>query len=405
MDNKKKLLIGGGIVAAIILLIVLVLVFCGDDSKDEKTTSEQSTSESIEENTTSKDMAENDTTQATEDESSAENVEESTDEETTSIAEEDSSEEEVTTKTAADAGKDTTSKKETASKKEDKTTKKNETTTKKQTSKETTNKKQTTTAKQTTTKQDITTQEQTTAKPKPQSGRIKECELALVDACYSYYPDNVNEGSIYTHIEDGFNPFLMLKNEFGWENVAISYDTSEFAESEYYEGDYFAIKYPNDEFKQFVIRDMYFSRKYNQAIIDDFNLWVQGSSEYDSAEEFGQYLRARYLGPGENSIFSTNNRVNPEGSSDDMYEGLKKEWCEQWCYFDTQLQKYRTKFRPYYSFGAITFEEDGYYTNVEKIYEQLKSENRIFTNPGGIWCRWIYDAKTDKTVIYLVCAI
>lgn len=394
MDNKKKLLIGGGIAAAIIVIIVLLLLLGGDEAKKEKiTTSAQSTSEATEENTTSKDVADNDTTDVIENESSAEKVEESSDEEKTSVTDEESSEEEVTTKTASDAGKETTSKKE------DKTTKKNETTTKKQTSKETTTKKQTTIAKQTTTKQETTTQEQTTVKPKPKSGRIKECELALVNACVWFCPDGVNRGSIYTDLKDMVNPFIEERDVFGWENIAV---VPILGIANYEKDDYFGVIYQNSELNQDIVRDINIRRKFNQSIIDDCDDWVSGTAKYSTAEDFEKYLKSRYSLHGSDSIFDNSKRLNPQGSVDDMYEGKKKEWCEKWCYYDSYLQKYRTEYELYYEFTVEFYEYTGYYTDVKALAERIEAENIYLMDADMCYVRWKYNANEDKTVIYIV---
>lgn len=377
MDNKKKLLIGGGIAVAIIILIVLFVVFGKDDAKENKTTtSAQSTSGVTEEITT----LEDDSTEATNEETSSEIVEESSDEETTSTVIEESSED-TTTKSEAVVDKETTTRKENS------TTKKNETTTKKQVSKETTTKKQTTTAKQTTTKQETTTQEQTTVKPKPQSGRIKECELALVDKCVDFYPDYVNEGSIYTYIEGKFNPYIYQRDHFGWENMCIYVHQLLIEDKAYYANDDFALKYPDDEIKQLLIRDIHFMKKYNQAIIEECDKWVKGTSVYNTAEEFVNYMDSRYSDSGKNSIFN---------------ETRDEQWYKKWCYWDEQRQEYRTSYIQYICFSAISYEKEGYFTDVEEIYKKLANENAWYIDPPGFYCRWIYDANTDKTTIYVV---
>lgn len=387
MDNKKKLLIGGGIAAAVIIIFsVLILVFGGEETQKEKnTTGLKSTSNTTEEHTTLKEVADNDTTRK----------EEPSDEETTSLTEDDSSEGEETTNTVANADKETTTKKPTA-------TTKRETTTQEQT---TTKKPETTTAKQTTTKQETTTQEQTTATPKPQSGRIKECELELINKCFEFRPDGVNVGNVYTDLGNELNPFIYQRNVFGWDNIVFYFDVEERPPYTYYEGDDFTVKYSDDKNKQIIIRDMHFKRKYNQAIINDFYEWVENPSKYGGSEGFGQYLQKRYASQEDGSIFSSDKIYNPNGSSDDMYDGYKKEWCEEWCYFDTQLQKYRTRFRPHYVIKSLIIEKEGYYKNVEEVYKQIKEEHEFFIGSGSFLCRWVYDAKTDKTRIFVVCSI
>lgn len=387
MDNKKKLLIGGGIAASVIIIFsILILVFGGEETQKEKTTTGlKETSNTAEEHTTLKEVADNDTTR----------IEESSDEETTSLTGEDDSKEEETTKTAANTDKETTTKKQAAITKQ-------ETTTQGQT---TTRKPETTTAKQTTTKQETTTQEQTTTTPKPQSGRIKECELALLNKCLGFSTDSIYYDNIYTDFGNKFNPFIYQRDVFGWDNMKIYFDIYEYADSEYYVGDDFAVKYPDDEQKQMIIRDMHFKRKYNQAIINDFYAWVDNPSKYD---DFGEYLRQRYASPDGISFWAEEKRVNPDGSPDDMYGGYKKEWCEEWCYFDTTLQKYRTKFRPHYWIEATIIEKDGYFENVAEAYERLMTApatHNIYNTPGSFLCRWVYDAKTNKTRIFVVCSI
>lgn len=361
MDNKKKLLIGGGAAAAVILIIVLIVLLSGgkETREDKTTTSSQLGNITTEENTTLKEETTENTTEATEVESSNETTDELSDEETT-LAEESSSKEE-----------------ETTTKKVETTTKKNETT-----AKQTTTKKQ-----QTTSKQETTTQEQTTAKPKPKSGRIKECELALVDMSKEFWPDTVNEGSIYTVVEGMINPYLYQKNQFGWENMAIYIHDADIEDSEYYKNDDFAIKYPNDDLTQTIIRYIHYTQKYNQAIIDDCEKWVAGTSKYRDVNEFKEYLDSRYSEYGENSIFK---------------ETRNEEWYKKWCYWDKQLQEYRTSYIYYTGLSAITYEEDGYYTNVEEIYERLANEEVWYIDPPGFYCRWVYDANTDKTTIYVV---
>lgn len=370
MDNKKKILIGGGIAAAVLILLIVFLVLGGDENRDNKTTTgtqsmNQTTTKNTEENTTS-----NDTTTATEEETSSDIVQESSDEETTS-AETEASSEETTTKATASADKETTSKKE------EKTTKKNQTTA-----------KQTTTAKQETTtkKQETTTEEQTTEDPKPKSGRIKDCELALVDLCKVYKPDFVNEASIYTYIEGEFNPFLFQKNEFGWENMAIYFSLSAKGDAEYYEGDDFVVKYPNNKRVQNIVRDMYFKQKYNQAIIDECDLWVAGKTKYVDADAFSEYLNSRYSEISETSIFS---------------ETKNDQWYKKWCYWDNQRQEYRTEYGAYIGFCVEKYEEKGYFTNAEEIYGRF-NESSWFVNAQSIYCRWVYDANTEKTTIYVV---
>ena len=374
MDNKKKLLIGGGIAAAIIILIVLFVVFGKDDAKENgTTTSAQSTSGVTEEITTLKENS----TEDTNEETSSEIVEESSDEETTSAVIEESSEE-TTIKTAAVVDKEITTKKGNS------TIKKNETTTKKQTSKETTTKKQTTTAKQTTTKQETTTQEQTTAKPKPQSGRIKECELEFINKCLWFYPDNVNRGSIYTDLGNKFNPFIEQRDVFGWDNVAflggwdINHD----------EKDYFAVNYPDNEYEQRERREVYILKKYNEGIIQECNEWINDSTKYGMGKMFGEYLCSRYTYNGSKNIFA---------------EEKTGKWYEDWCYYDTVLKKYQESYEKYELFTSVTFIEEGYYTDVDKIYNRISEmEEESITDTCFVYCRWIYDENTDKTTIYIV---
>ena len=376
MDNKKKLIIGGGIAAAIIILIVLFVVFGKDDAKEnETTTSAQSTSGVTEEITTLKENS----TEATNEETSSEIVEESSDEETTSTVIEESSED-TTTKSEAVVDKETTTRKENS------TTKKNETTTKKQVSKETTTKKQTTTAKQTTTKQETTTQEQTTAKPKPQSGRIKECELALIGKCIRYKPEGVGEDNIYENIAGKYNPYIEEREVFGWDNIAVA----SAGYNLYDDDDYFMQHYDN-EMERKLKRVLYVSKKYNDALISDCKLWVEDSLKYDTVSQFSEYLRSRYSFGESNSFYN---------------ETRDDKWYDTWYYYDEYLQRYNNNIECYGIYSADIFVEDGYCTDVDKIMDSLiatKSENIKFSL--FVFCRWIYDEKTDKTTIYIVNAM
>ena len=373
MDSKKKILIGGGIAAVILILIVLFLVFGGEGNKDNKntTTLQSSNQKNTEENTTMKEETYDSTTVAVDVEPSNEATEESSDEETT-LAEESSSKEE-----------------ETTSKKEETTTKKNNTTQKNTTA----------------SKQETTTEEQTTEKPKPKSGRIKESELAFINKCIGFTAYGYN-GSMYEQVEGVYNHFIYERDVFGWENIAVYADDNIFGKLSYYEGDYFTINYPNDEYKCRLMRNMYFMKKVNDAIISECNQWVNDPSKYGMGNGLGEYLYSRYTDFGTpDSIYNNSVCENPNGTLDDMYEGKKKEWCEQWCYFDPVLNKYRTILDAYVEIVSCTYAAEGYFTDADAVIEYFASQGMKFeAQVGTCYCRWIYDAATDKTTIFAVCA-
>ncbi|MBQ2982993.1 MAG: hypothetical protein IJD58_12890 [Lachnospiraceae bacterium] len=399
--TKNNYFIGkilGGVAAVVVILIIILINVDGEENKEDRnTTSTQGTNqivlESTDEGVTLKDAVIQVATLDMESGSSTEIVEEGSDVETTLVADEEMSEE-VTTKTAAEIGKETTSKKE------EKTTKKNDATTKQQTSKETTTKKQTTTVKSTTTKQETTTEEQTTEK-KPQKVRLKECELELISRRINYEV-NGQSANIYESEAGKYNPYI-TEREFGWENAAMAVHPSEMYLPDYYQGDYFYINYPNDEYERNARRDIYLKKKITDEIYRECEEWVKNPSKYGMEDKFGEYLSARFsrFNKYTNSIYTEITYRGP-GIEGDIYDGGTKEWCEKWAYFDTVLQRYRTMYSPYCEFYSRTYVKEGYFTDVGEVISYLKNYENVSLYITTCYCRWIYDEEINKTIVYIV---
>lgn len=397
----------GGVIGFVFLLIIIVGIIKNQDEKnreEENKTGVQDTSRIITE--TTEDIHTNDVVVDnieinTEETSLVEIVEESSDEETTSVFNDEIVKEETTTKTVVNVDKETTYKnKSTISNPTS-----NEATTKNLTTtvKPTTTVRETTTVKVTTTQQETTTEEQTTEKKKAKI-RLKDCETEFI-SFKILWRHNPTIESIYEESQEQYNPFIYQRT-FGekWENVTVLPLWNYMTDIEYIEGDDFS-EYAEEEAEY--IRDFHLRKKINEEIIRECDEWVANPSKYGTGEEFADYLMSYYTEEGSNSIFSPSLRDNPEGSIDDKYEGKKKEWCEKWCYFDKNKQKYRTEFGCFYSkFRCLRIVKEGKYTDVQEIGLGTRyGENGLLGQYAYLffnYCRWIYDEETDTTTIYIV---
>ena len=399
---------GGCSVVAILLIIIAMVFMKGDENRVEKITSStqvanQTIAESSQEQTTLKNGDAEETTVDVGSQPTEELIESSAEE--TTLAAEVESFEEATTKTVADSGKETSSEKETTVKKEDNTTKKKETTVAKQTTKQTSN-ETTTVKKQSTTQQETTTEEQTTEK-KETKIRLKDSEEELLSFFVGrrYYVGFALGGRIYDSFEDGFyRPFLEQK-ALGWENIVVCGPHSAYEDNDYNNNDYFANTYGISSYEGRERRGMSWGIKYNDAIINECYAWVENPEKFGMKNEFGDYLTSLYTDAGSKSMFSSDVSVNASGNIEDTYEGMKKEWCEKWCYFDTYLQKYRTKFYRYKRIYSDTYTVDGYLDEIYDVECYLTYdvfEKYFGADPLFHFYRWIYDEENDKTTVYIV---
>lgn len=299
----------------------------------------------------------------------------------------------------------------------DTTTKPNETetTTKKPETQTTTKKPEPTTSKkeETTSKKE---EETTPSKPKHESGRLKDCELWLISqlrGCEKWDEKKQDfvPGTIYDPIDNSLVSkagmlTISWKLDAGWDNtvagLSIGFSDEELA----FNGDDFDVKYTFPEYGKWdeYIRKEYrmfnWHKKYIQHIYDFCEDWVANPSKYGDGKDFAKYLkgynsnvRKDMLAPGvEKAVINHGYFISD----------YNEEWAKEWCYFDETKQKYRT-FTTYTIFEAAILEKDGYFDDVNAAEHWVRFNSGLDHYAKKFdYVRWYYDAKTDKTTIYIV---
>lgn len=288
---------------------------------------------------------------------------------------------------------------------------------------ETTTQQETTTkAPETTKKPEPTTKkEETTTKPEvvydlSEDNRIKKCELWLISKLHEFdrWDDNVGDYVPCTMYEstkgyEQYNPYT-IERALGWENVLVQCQA--VLRSPYEEEDDFSLKHPDDTYAGVVERDVQWSKKYYEAVINDCEEWVKNGGK-TSAEDFEKYLISRYTYFGENSIFI--NSTNPDGFTNDEYMMRTKDFCEKWCYYDNHDKQYKPDFASITDFAVYTYEKKGYFDDINEVMKWIQfTGDGVYHEDKGYGClyytsaynfvRWTYDKDTDKTIIYMVFA-
>ena len=327
----------------------------------------------------------------------------------------DSSETETTTVTIADTN--TTEAQTTTAKKEESTTKKEEPTTAKK------------------------EQQTTAAVVKHESGRLKDCELKLfsqlldcenlnsngdwVPALYYDLPYGATEANKFEYVNYRYQAL-------GFDNVHIVSDTGLYDWNRY--DDFENSDNLNDEYHDQMVRDFNWSLKFYKAFYAECEAWSSGKAthKYTSAVDFENYLHAKYsmldtyikkgqdylynkyndsdiyncsvtLNSGARIIREDGSEGYPEGYNYKKYNGLAPEWCEKWCYYDNAHQTYRVDFDCVDEYEVRILEKNGYYTDVDAVEYWVMFESGChYFCKSYVYTRWYYDAKTDKTRIYMV---
>lgn len=273
------------------------------------------------------------------------------------------------------------------------------------------------TSETTTVVQEVTTKapETTTKAPEPTTkkediykdlsadNRNKNCELQLISRLKEFDRwDNSKEDyvacTMYEIDEKKYNPYLQIR-DLGWENVFASGGADLY--DAYSEEDDFSVKHPNDSRAAIVDRDIQWSKKYLGAIISECDAWVTSSTK-TSAKAFEDYLVSKYTYNGVNSIFK--NSANPDGFVNDEYMNRTKEFCEQWCYYDTVDKQYKPEFRQITDFGVYVYEQNGYFDNLTEMENWVRFTGGCehYANGSYVYVRWYYDKNANKTTVYMV---
>ena len=327
----------------------------------------------------------------------------------------DSSETETTTVTIADTN--TTEAQTTTAKKEESTTKKEEPTTAKK------------------------EQQTTAAVVKHESGRLKDCELKLVSQLLSCEKLDANGDWVPALLYDMFygddesnrHEYGILRwKDAGFDNVYIAANTGLYDWNRY--DDFENSNNLNDEYHDQVVRDFNWSLKFYKAFYAECEAWSSGKAthKYTSAVDFENYLHAKYskwdtyIKKGQDYLYNKYNDADiynysilknssatiikedgtkgyPEGYNYKKYNTKTPEWCEKWCYYDNAHQTYRVDFDCVDEYEVRILEKNGYYTDVDAIEYWTRFESGCsYYCKSYVYTRWYYDAKTDKTRIYMV---